>query len=191
MAKLNLTNLREAAIEYEQKRSEPASARRIAELVPKVEPEDVAALAIEAREESKVNPAPLLLLREMARHKAHRRLVAETLERVIQQPGDLCEFVALYWKDGRVPLSSQVKKGLAAAFPKFDEHQLANYEDVGPVKLRDVLFLCHAKPRDDHQAGIWKKLIWGRLPAHGAHPNPDEPVPGEASILGMDTPSSK
>jgi 60 kDa SS-A/Ro ribonucleoprotein len=26
-----------------------------------------------------------------------------------------------------------------------------------------VLFLCHAKPRDDAQAGVWKKLIWGRL----------------------------
>jgi hypothetical protein len=32
---------------------------------------------------------------------------------------ELSEFVAIYWKDGRVPLSGQVKKGLAAAFPKF------------------------------------------------------------------------
>ncbi len=138
-------------------------AGRIAELVPKVEPERVAALAVEARARMKLRHAPLLLAREMARHKTHRGLVAETLERVLQRADELCEFVAIYWKDGRVPLSGQVKKGLAAAFPKFDEYQLAKYDRGGPVKLRDVLFLCHAKPRDDQQAGVWKKLIWGRL----------------------------
>ena len=138
-------------------------AGRIAELVPKVEAERVAALAVEAREQMKLRRAPLLLVREMARHKTHRGLVAKTLERVIQRADDLCEFVAIYWKDGRVPLSGQVKKALAAAFPKFDEYQLANCDHSGPIKLRDVLFLCHAKPRDDAQAGVWRKLIWGRL----------------------------
>jgi 60 kDa SS-A/Ro ribonucleoprotein len=138
-------------------------AGRIAELVPKVQAERVAALAIEAREQMKLRHAPLLLVREMARHKTHRGLVGETLERVIQRADELCEFVSIYWNDGRVPLSGQVKKGLAAAFPKFDEYQLAKYDRGGPIKLRDVLFLCHAKPRDDAQAGVWKKLIWGRL----------------------------
>ncbi|MBZ5655183.1 MAG: TROVE domain-containing protein [Acidobacteriia bacterium] len=138
-------------------------AGRIAELVPKVQAEKVAALAIEAREQMKLRHAPLFLLREMARHATHRRLVAETLERVIQRADELAEFVAIYWKDGRVPLSAQVKKGLAAAFPKFDEYQLAKYDRGGPIKLRDVLFLSHAKPRDAAQAGVWKKLVWGRL----------------------------
>src|SRR5215468_7625888 len=138
-------------------------AGRIAELVPKVEAERVAALAVEAREQMKLRYVPLLLVREMARHKTHRGLVAETLERVIQRADELCEFVAIYWKDGRVPLSGQVKKGIAAAFPKFDEYQLAKYDRGGPVKLRDVLFLCHAKPRDEAQAAVWKRLIWGRL----------------------------
>ncbi len=138
-------------------------AGRIAELVPKVAAEKVAALAVEAREQMKLRHAPLLLLREMARHKTHRALVADTLARVIQRADELAEFVAIYWKDGRVPLSGQVKKGLAAAFPKFDEYQLAKYDRGGPVKLRDVLFLCHAKPRDAAQAGVWKKLTWGRL----------------------------
>src|SRR6266853_4148966 len=138
-------------------------AGRIAELVPKVAAEKVAALAVEAREQMKVRHAPLLLVREMARHKTHRALVAETLARVIQRADELAEFVAIYWKDGRVPLSGQVKKGLAAALPKFDEYQLAKYDRGGPIKLRDVLFLCHAKPRDAAQAGVWKKLIWGRL----------------------------
>ena len=138
-------------------------AGRIAELVPKVAAGKVAALAVEARERMKLRHAPLLLVREMARHASHRKLVAETLERVIQRADELCEFVAIYWKDGRVPLSAQAKKGLAAAFPKFDEYQLAKYDRGGPIKLRDVLFLSHAKPRDDAQAGVWKKLVWGRM----------------------------
>jgi len=138
-------------------------AGRIAELVPKVAAEKVAALAVEAREQSKLRHVPLLLVREMARHKTHRAAVSDTLARVIQRADELAEFVAVYWKDGRVPLSGQVKKGLAAAFPKFDEYQLAKYDRGGPIKLRDVLFLCHAKPRDEAQAAVWKRLIWGRL----------------------------
>src|SRR5439155_1876768 len=117
----------------------------------------------EARDLMKLRHAPLLLIREMARHKTHRAPVSATLARVIQRADELGEFVAMYWKDGRVPLSGQVKKGLAGAFPKFDEYQISKYDRSGPIKLRDVLFLCHAKPRDDAQAGVWKKLIWGRL----------------------------
>jgi 60 kDa SS-A/Ro ribonucleoprotein len=138
-------------------------AGRIAALVQKVAAEKVATLAVEARAQMKLRQAPLLLVREMARHKTHRGLVADTLASVIQRADELTEFVAIYWKDGRIPLSGQVKKGLAAAFPKFDEYALAKYDRRGPVKLRDVLFLCHAKPRDAAQAGVWKKLIWGRL----------------------------
>jgi len=138
-------------------------AGRIAELVPKVAAERVAAFAVEARGQMKLRHASLLLVREMARHQTHRHLVGDTLAAVIQRADELAEFVAIYWKDGRVPLSGQVKKGLAAAFPKFDEYQLAKYDRGGPIKLRDVLFLCHAKPRDAAQAAVWKRLIWGRL----------------------------
>jgi 60 kDa SS-A/Ro ribonucleoprotein len=138
-------------------------AGRIAELVPKVASEKVAALAVEGRERMKLRHAPLLLVREMARHKTHRALVSETLARIIQRADELAEFVAIYWKDGRVPLSGQVKKGLASSFPRFDEYQLAKYDRGGPIKLRDVLFLCHAKPRDQAQAEVWKKLVSGSL----------------------------
>lgn len=149
--------------EESQSAADSVAIAEIAELVPKVAAEGVAALALEARKAMKLRHVSLLLVREMARHKTHRRLVANTLASVIQHPGDLTDFVAIYWKDGRVPLSGQVKKGLAAAFPKFSEQQLARHERGGAIKLRDVLFLSHAKPRDAVQAGVWKKLIWGRL----------------------------
>ena len=138
-------------------------AGRVRELVPKVEATKVAGLAIEAREAMKLRHAPLLLVREMARHATHRSLVAQTLARVIQRADELSEFMAIYWADGRAPLSGQVKKGLAAAFTKFDEYALAKYDRAGVVRLRDVLFLCHAKPNDADQAGLWRRLIEGNL----------------------------
>jgi len=140
-----------------------AIAGRIRELVAKVPAEKVAALAVEAREKMKLRHAPLLLVREMARLKTHRHLVAETLARVVQRADELAEFVAIYWAEGKQPLSAQVKKGLAAAFTKFDEYALAKYNRATPVKLRDVLFLSHAKPVDAAQAELWKKLVEGTL----------------------------
>lgn len=122
-------------------------AARISELVPKIAPEKVAEMAIEAREKMKLRHAPLWVVREMARHAGHKRLVAKTLERVIQRADELSEFMAMYWKDGRCPISAQVKKGLALAFQKFDAYALGKYNRDGAVKLRDVLFLCHAHPR--------------------------------------------
>jgi hypothetical protein len=138
-------------------------AGRIHELVPQVEAEKVAALAVEARERMKLRHAPLLLVREMARLATHRGLVAETLARVIQRADELSEFVALYWAMGRQPLSAQVKKGLAAAFGKFDEYALAKYDRAGAVRLRDVLFLSHARPADESQAALWKRLVDNQL----------------------------
>jgi 60 kDa SS-A/Ro ribonucleoprotein len=146
-------------------------ATRIRELVPQVAAAKVAALAVEARERMKLRHVPLLLVREMARHISHRGLVAETLVRVIQRADELAEFVAIYWADRKMgraagkkqPLSGQVKKGLAAAFVKFDEYALAKYDRAGSVRLRDVLFLSHAKPLDAAQAELWKRLAANEL----------------------------
>src|SRR5437868_11250401 len=99
-----------------------AIAGRIRELVPQVEAAKVVGLAVEARTAMKLRHAPLLLVREMARHATHRALVAETLVRIIQRADELSEFAAIYWAEGRRPLSAQVQKGLAAAFTSFDEY---------------------------------------------------------------------
>ena len=138
-------------------------AERIAELAAKNKPEVVAALAREARDEMQLRHAPLFLTRELARRKGAGPLVAETLERVIQRADELGEFVALYWKEKKQPLSAGVKRGLAKAFTKFDAYQLAKYDRESVVKLRDVLFLCHAKPKNEEQAAVWKKLVENTL----------------------------
>jgi 60 kDa SS-A/Ro ribonucleoprotein len=148
-----------------------AIADRIKALVPLVAPDRVAALAIEAREVMKLRHAPLLVLREMARHEKHRLLVADTIARVIQRPDEMTELLAIYWADAlgpqqqrmRQPVSAQVKKGLARAVTKFDAYQLAKYDRDGAVRIRDVLFLVHAKPKDAEQEKVWKQLVDGEL----------------------------
>lgn len=141
-------------------------AERIKALVPQVEAETVARLAIEARSVYHLRHVPLLLVREMARASvAHKALVAETLAAVIQRADELSEFVAIWFLDGRhATLTRQAKKGLASAFAKFSAYDLAKYNQDRAVKLRDVLFLCHAKPKDAEQDALWKQLIAGTMP---------------------------
>ncbi len=139
-------------------------AKRIKKLVAEVRPEIAAKIAVEARQSQKLRHAPLLIVREMARTNTHKHLVAQTLSQVIQRPDEITEFLSLYWAERKEPLSHQVKKGLAAAFRKFDEYQLAKYNGgSGEIKLRDALFLCHAKPEDAARDLLWKKLVNNEL----------------------------
>jgi hypothetical protein len=126
-------------------------AELVKELVHKCFLADCAAIALEARNQMKLRHVPLLIVREMARHpqlSKSPRVVSDTLAEVIQRADELAEFVAIYWAEGKCPLSKQIKLGLAKAFQKFSEYDLAKYNRDKDVKLRDVLFLCHSKPAD-------------------------------------------
>jgi hypothetical protein len=141
-------------------------AKRIAGLVAACLPEEVAALAVEAREQMHLRHVPLLLLRELARHpliKDRPQLLSKTMGRVLQRADEPAEFLALYWKDGKQPLSKQVKRGLAWSLRRFSEYDLAKYNRDSEVKPRDVLFMSHAKPKDEVQAALWKKLAADEL----------------------------
>jgi hypothetical protein len=140
-------------------------AQVLAEAIKNNKPQDVANVAVEAREKFKLRHVPLFLARELARgSKEARLLVADTLERIIQRPDELTEFLAIYWKDGRQPLSAQVKKGLARAFYKFNRYSLAKYNRDGAVKLRDVMFLTHPDPRKEKRTPGWGPEVGDTAP---------------------------
>lgn len=145
-------------------------ADRIKSLVPLCRPEFVAAVAFEARTKMKLRHVPLLIVACMAGIVPHAKMVDRLLPDVIQRADELAEFLAIYANvNGVTPdkvkpkLSHAVRRGLAAAFCKFDEYALAKYNRDGAIKLRDVLFLCHAKPVDEKQDALWKRLIDGKL----------------------------
>lgn len=150
-------------------------AKRIGEIVPNVHPTDVLELAIEAKEFMKLRHAPLYVIRELVKYTEGNlaktkfpykwndvnvgTIVEVGLANLIKRPDELAEFLAMYWKDKKQPLASSVKRGLAKAFTKFDEYQLAKWNRDNDIKLRDVLFLSHAKPQDRDQEQLFRKLV--------------------------------
>lgn len=139
-------------------------ADRITKIIPQIHDANaVRDVAIAARLKSNLRHVPLLIATEMLKYKKTRPLVADLLPQIILRADELTEVLAIYWRDGKKPLAAQLKKGLARAFTRFDEYQLAKYDRATDIKLRDVLFLCHAKPKDDEQAALWKRLAEGTL----------------------------
>ncbi len=132
-------------------------AARIAGLVPKVPFDAVAAIAIEAREQMKLRHIPLLIAREALRHFNGRK-VGDLIARIVQRPDEAGELLAMYWKDGKTPLSKQLKVGLARAVQKFDEYQLAKWQN-GAISLRDVIFLTHPRPGSEDVASRLARLV--------------------------------
>lgn len=146
---------------YESGEESAARMKRLIKSVPFI---DAAQIAIDARENMKLRHAPLFLVREMLRYHTGRQ-VGDLIARVIQRPDELGELLALYWKDGKdQPLPAQLKIGLARALKKFNAYQLAKWNKDGAVKLRDVLFLCHAKPANEDQAALFKQIAENTLP---------------------------
>lgn len=142
--------------------------KRIIETARQVKPTVLANLAIEARSKFHLRHVPLLLLSVLAERGG--KVVSETIEATIQRADELAELLGVHAKKhGVTPdkikphLSNQMRKGLAAAFRKFNEYGLAKYNRDNAIKLRDVLFLCHAKPKDEEQKALWSRLIDGTL----------------------------
>lgn len=121
---------------------------RIKTLVPQIDTITVSTLALRARNDMNLRHVPLLVAREMARDPIHRKSVEKLLPEIIQRPDEITEFMAIYWKDGKEPIAKSVKKGLAAAFNKFSEYAFSKYNRDSLIRLRDVLFMVHAKPAD-------------------------------------------
>lgn len=150
-------------------------AERIQNLIAQVPLAKVAELAIEARTKMHLRHVPLMLVVGMVRYDKLRKsqglgltiggsLISKTLTAVIQRPDELTEFMAMYWKDGKIPVSKQVKLGLAGAFHKFDEYTLSRYLGGHKnIQLRDVLFLSHVKPKDKAQEAMFKRLANNQL----------------------------
>lgn len=138
-------------------------ADNIKELIPQVDPVAVANLAIEARTKQKLRHVPLFIAREMARIPTHKHLVGKLLPQIILRADELSEFVAIYWKDGRQPLSKQVKLGLAEAFSRFDAYRFAKYNRDNAIKLRDVMFLVKPKPPQGKEE-LYRQLADDALP---------------------------
>ena len=137
-------------------------AARIADLASQVSPEILAALAVEVRTSHNLRHVPLALLKALIK-RGSGKMVADAIFNTIQRADEISELLAVYWADGKKPVPRKMQKGIARAFLKFDEYQLAKYNRDGAIKLRDALFLSHAKPDTPERDALWKRLIDGKL----------------------------
>jgi hypothetical protein len=135
-------------------------ADRVKELVKRVSYEDARQVLMDAKFKSKLRHIPLYLLTLFAEMKWLKK---EDVSAVCTRVDDMTELLALYWKDGKKPLSHQLVKGLAQAVPKFDEYKLAKYNRAKTVKLRDVFRIARPKPKDDAQSLLWKRAVKDEL----------------------------
>ncbi len=141
---------------------------RIVELCKNVSKMEIIYLAGVAHDRGFLRHIPLFLTVQALKKKDDSlkscpNVISNHVARICSRPDQMTEFLSLYWKEGKKPLANQLKKGLALAFNKFDEYQLQKYNRNAPIKLRDVLFLCHAKPKDQEQEELWKRLISNTL----------------------------
>lgn len=88
------------------------------------------------------------------------------IKTVIYRPDDITEILAYYTSKYGAP-TKMLKKGIAEAFEKFDEYQLAKYRSDGKeFKLVDAVNLCHPKPTEKNAEAL-KKLVDGTLRSVG------------------------
>lgn len=134
-----------------------AIADRIQKYAKKCDPEFVSLLAVEVRKEHGIRHASLWLA--MSLFGVDNRLAKETLLEVISRADEIPEAVAMYWINGKKPLPAQMKKALAEAFHKFDAYQISKYfRPNDDITLRDVMFLCHPKPKSKKQKKLFDDL---------------------------------
>jgi len=143
--------------------------QRIADLSQKVSADVLAELAMEARHNMHLRHVPLYLTALLAIRPDTKgtSLVSETIQSVCERADEMGEFLAIYQRTAKLPTlkrySHQVRKGLARAFHNFNGYDLSKYNRDASVKLRDVLFLSHAKPTSEHEVQVWQALVDGTL----------------------------
>lgn len=133
-------------------------ANEIKRLIPLCPAEDVYNIALEARLMQKLRHTPLFIAVEMCKYPEHKMFVKDLLPKIITRADMLTDFLAIYWGDKKHPLCNQAKKGLALAFHNFNEYKLAKYDRDAAIKLRDVMFLVHAKPRNQYEQELFNKV---------------------------------
>lgn len=131
---------------------------RIMNLVAQCKEQEVIELIKKVKFDMRIRHCPLWMIVSLIKNGSTG--LGDLIASVCQRPDDMGELVSLYYKvnDSKSPLSNSIKKGIAKAFEKFDEYQLAKYNRNVSYKLVDLANLCHPKSTD-----AIKKLIEGTL----------------------------
>ena len=133
-----------------------SSAELLKNAVNNVSPAFAVEVAKQAKTAYKLRHVPLMIMSTLA---ANGKANAKDITDIITRADEMGELLAIYNKDGKKPIPNQLKKGIARAFHKFDEFQLAkNDKNSAAYSVRDVMFLTHPKPQSDVEAALFKRI---------------------------------
>lgn len=138
---------------------------RAAELLKQVEPEFAAKAAVFARQEYGMRSISHVVAGELGRYASGAKWKRAFYTAVVRRPDDITEILA-YWKSrGGKKIPSAMKYGLASAFDRFDDYQIAKYKGEGRgIKLVDAVNLLHPRPTDKNRTAL-SLLVKGELKA--------------------------
>lgn len=146
-------------------RSSSEGLDRLAEVIGGLSDKEFAAkAAVYARNEFGMRSISHAAAGEIGKLVKGEKWTADFFAAVVRRPDDITEILSYYTaKYGKRPLPNAMKRGLAKAFDKFDEYQLAKYRGEGKgFALVDAVNLVRPVPTKDNKAAL-KALVDGKL----------------------------
>lgn len=126
----------------------------------KNDPEFVAKLGIYARTKMNLRSVSQVILGELANISESKYIARKAIRNTISRVDDMTELMGYYLSTFSKPIPNSLKKGINDVLPKFDEYQLAKYKGKNKnISLKDLLCLCHPKPRCKEVSDLYKKIL--------------------------------
>lgn len=122
----------------------------------------VAKAAVYARTKFGMRSITHVVASELAKHISGQEWAKDFYSAIVYRPDDMMEILS-YHKSNNGKVPNSMKKGLAAAFDKFDAYSLGKYRGEGKgIKLVDVVNMVHPVPVEKNAEAI-KALVNGEL----------------------------
>lgn len=143
-------------------RSSGDTLTRLKELIGVSDKKFVAQAAVYARTEFGMRSISHVAASELARYISGQEWAKDFFKAVIYRPDDITEILSYHTvNNGKIP--NAMKKGLAAAFDKFDAYKLAKYRGEGKgFKLIDAVNMVHPTPIAQNKEAL-EALVKGEL----------------------------
>jgi hypothetical protein len=148
--------------QYYQKES--AIPKRVTELLGKVKSDFAAKAAIFTRNEFNMRSISHIVAAELAEQAKGKPWAKNFYEKVVVRPDDITEILSYYFSKGKDQKETNaMRKGLGAAFAKFDAYQLSKYRAEGKsISLVDAVNILHPRPSERNGDAL-TRLINGTL----------------------------
>lgn len=128
-------------------------------------------LATFARQEMYLRDISQVLLVLSANDDRTKQYVRHFAPKIIDRADEPCTVVAIQLELFDKPIPKPLKKGINDSLHHFDEYEFSKYDSSRrQVNLKDVLNLCHPKPRDEEHEEIFERLMKGDLDGNDVDP---------------------